>query len=100
MATTHRSVLLRSLPVLLALVLAFFTAPASAVQRPSANSISASSTADQAAVQAASADACDAPARTQESSVRTCSAIAIVRVLRAQTVAGAAGSRAPPASLA
>ncbi|MBB2947991.1 hypothetical protein FB565_007762 [Actinoplanes lutulentus] len=100
MATTHRSVLLRSLPVLLALVLAFFTAPASAVRRPSANSISASST----AVQTASADACDAPARTQEdpasAPVRLCSTTAFERVLRAQTVAGAAGSRAPPASLA
>ncbi|MEU8237580.1 hypothetical protein AB0C07_04975 [Actinoplanes missouriensis] len=103
MATTHRSALLRSLPVLLALVLAFFTAPASAGQPsrgPGAHSISASAV----AVSTASADLGDTSARTPESPADVpaplCSTTCAERVLSAQIVPGVAGSRAPPAALA
>ncbi len=100
MATTSRSALLRSLPVLLTLVLALLTAPVPTGEAPcSPSSISVSASA--VAVDTASADGCVPSARTPEipaaAPVPTGSTPGSERVLCARTLSGAFGSRAPPA---
>ena len=100
MALTTRSVMLRSLPVLmLTFVLAFFAAPVSSGQpagpgvTSAAGAVSAPATAEDRAAAPVLED--PAPLGVPAGSPTPGAA----RVLRAQHTAGVSGSRAPPAGL-
>ncbi|WP_328466026.1 hypothetical protein OHA21_45145 [Actinoplanes sp. NBC_00393] len=94
--TAGRTSVLRSFPVLLALLLALLGAPVQAtasVPGQSAGPVVSSVISDDAAPRAASAEVSDAVTRTPESHIPD-----LTRALRTQLFAGVAGSRAPPSA--
>ncbi|MEV6349032.1 hypothetical protein [Actinoplanes sp. NPDC051851] len=101
--TLWRASVLRSLPALLALVLAFFAAPASAVQLAGTRDASVSTTAVAHSVPATETPAAQATV-PEPPALSPVSAGAPVedrtRELRSQVITGTTGSRAPPAAVA
>ncbi|MFC7532562.1 hypothetical protein [Actinoplanes sp. GCM10030250] len=98
--TASRSSALRSLPVLLALLFAFFAAPVSSVQpaAPAGSSASHAAAMHRAAPVEASGTSVRTPAPEPVASATGRPVPDAVRALRAQLTARVSASRAPPAS--
>ena len=99
MATnTNRGSALRSLPVLLALLIAFFAAPAAvpAAERFTGATASVSSSIVGSSLDAPAAAGVESPAVPAAEAAISSPVADTARVLAAQSTAGTASSRAPP----